>query len=90
MYCIKICDKKSGLKWMIYQVVNILLRKIFKTLRKKRFKTSILRSDLCDYSDAYIVVKEKMKSKSKNESNFTINNNKTTASKSFEYKTKII
>ena len=32
---------------MIYQVVNILLRKIFKTLRKKRFKTSILRSDLC-------------------------------------------
>ena len=75
---------------MVYQVVNILLRKIFKTLRKKRFKTSILRSDLCDYSDAYIVVKEKMKSKSKNESNFTINNNKTTASKSSEYKTKII
>ena len=31
-----------------------------------------------------------MKSKSKNESNFTINNNKTTASKSSEYKTKII
>ena len=90
MYCIKICDKKSGLKWMIYQVVNILLRKIFKTLRKKRFKASILRSDLCDYSDAYIVVKEKMKSKSKNESNFAINNNKTTGSKSFEYKTKII
>ena len=30
---------------MIYQVVNILLR----------FETSMLRSDLCDYSDAYIV-----------------------------------
>ena len=90
MYCIKICDKKSGLKWMIYQVVNILLRKIFKTLRKKRFKTSILRSDLCDYSDAYVVVKEKIKSKSKNQSNFTINNNKTTASKYFEFKTKIM
>ena len=74
---------------MVYQVVNILLRKIFKTLRKKRFKTSILRSDLCDYSDAY-VVKEKIKSKSKNQSNFTINNNKTTASKSFEFKTKIM
>ena len=30
---------------MIYQVVNILLR----------FETSMLRSDLCDYSDTYIV-----------------------------------
>ena len=26
---------------------------------KNMFKTSMLRSDLCDYSDAYIVVKEK-------------------------------
>ena len=25
-----------------------------------RFKTSMLRSDLCDYSDAYIIVKEKL------------------------------
>ena len=25
-----------------------------------RFKTSMLRSDLCDYSDPYIVVKEKI------------------------------
>ena len=25
-----------------------------------RFKTSMLRSDLCDYSDAYIVVKRKI------------------------------
>ena len=32
---------------MIYQVVN-------------RVKTSILRSDLCDNSDAYIVVKERI------------------------------
>ena len=38
---------------MIYQVINILLTKIL------RFKTSMLRSDLCDCSDAYIVVKRK-------------------------------
>ena len=36
---------------MIYQVVNIVNKNI-------KFKTSVLRSDLCDYSDAYIVVKE--------------------------------
>ena len=36
---------------MIYQVVNILLTKNI------RFKTSMLRSDSCDYGDAYIVVK---------------------------------
>ena len=34
-------------------MVNILLRK------KIRFKKSILRSDLCDYSDAYIILKER-------------------------------
>ena len=39
-------------KKMIYQVVNVLL-----TTLRKRLKTSVLRSDLCDYSDAYIVVK---------------------------------
>ena len=27
-------------------------------VNKNRFKTSMLRSDLCDFSDAYIVVKE--------------------------------
>ena len=36
---------------MIYQAVNILSTKIV------RFKTSMLRSGLCGYSDAYIVVK---------------------------------
>ena len=36
---------------MIYQVVNILLTK------KIKIETSILRSDLCDYSDAYIAAK---------------------------------
>ena len=34
---------------MIYQVANIL--------STKRFKTSMLRSDLCDYRDEYIVIK---------------------------------
>ena len=29
----------------------------YKTNKKIRFKTSMLRSDFCDYSDAYIVVK---------------------------------
>ena len=36
---------------MIYQVVIILLTKM------SGFKASMLRSDLCDYSDAHIVVK---------------------------------
>ena len=36
---------------MIYQLVNIL------SIKNIRFKTSMLRSDFCDYSDAYIVVK---------------------------------
>ena len=30
----------------------------YKPSKQIRFKTSMLRSDLCDYSDAYIVVKE--------------------------------
>ena len=30
----------------------------YNTNKQIRFKTSILRSDLCDYSDAYIVLKE--------------------------------
>ena len=32
----------------------------YKASKQIRFKTSILRSDLCDYSDAYIVVKGKI------------------------------
>ena len=30
----------------------------YKPKKQIRFKTSMLRSDLCDYSDAYIVVEE--------------------------------
>ena len=32
----------------------------YNTNKQIRFKTSMLRSDLCDYSDAYILVKEKL------------------------------
>ena len=32
----------------------------YKPSKQIRFKTSVLRSDLCDYSDAYIVLKEKI------------------------------
>ena len=39
---------------MIYQLVNILLTKNI------RFKTSMLKSDLNDYNDAYILVKERI------------------------------
>ena len=34
--------------------------KTYNTKKQIRFKTSMLRSDLCDYSDAYIVVKGKI------------------------------
>ena len=48
--CVRIGDKKMDrskwfIKWYLSDSKNIRLR------------TSLLRSDLCDYSDAYIVVK---------------------------------
>ena len=42
---------KNGLKFMINQKKN------YNPNKETRIKTSMLRSDLCDYSDAYIVVK---------------------------------
>ena len=47
---------------MTYQVANILLTKI-------RFKTSILRSNLCGYSDAYIVPKRRISVRGTNGAN---------------------
>ena len=41
-------------KWV---EVHDQLRESYSTSKKLRFKTPMLRSDLCDYSDAYIVVK---------------------------------
>ena len=42
---------KNGLKFMINQEENNDVN------QETRIKTSMLRSDLCDYSDAYIIVK---------------------------------
>ena len=39
---------------MVYQVVTIL------SYKKIRFKPSMIRSDLCDYSDVYIAAKNIM------------------------------
>ena len=44
--------------------INDYLRGIYSPNKQIRFKTSMLRSSLCDYSDAYILVKE----------NITVNN----------------
>ena len=39
-------------------MINLIMQKIdIIQISKIRFKTSVLRSDLCDYSDASIVVK---------------------------------
>ena len=48
---------------MIYQAVNIL------TTKNIRFKTSMLRSDLCGYSDAYIAVKRRIRVRDTNDTN---------------------
>ena len=49
--CVKICDKKMDWsKWFIKWI-------IFCQQQYKNLKAPMLRSDLCDYSDAYIVVK---------------------------------
>ena len=48
---------------MIYQVVGILLAKI------QNLKTSMLRSNLCDYSDVYIAVNGRINVRSTNDDN---------------------
>ena len=54
--CIKICDKNiSGSKWLSSSQYSVN--------KNISFKTSMLRLDLCDYSDAYIVVKGRVKFK---------------------------
>ena len=44
-------------KWMEVHDKSGTLEDRYKSSKQIRFKTSMLRSDLCDYSDAYIVVK---------------------------------
>ena len=48
--CIKICNKK----WI---KVNDLSSGQYSADKNIRFKTSLLRSNLCDYTDTYIVIK---------------------------------
>ena len=49
--CITVCDKK----WIKVTDLSTIKYSVNKNIR---FKTPMLRSNLCDYSDAYIVVKE--------------------------------
>ena len=44
-------------KWVGAHDQSVSANDRYKLNKQMRFKTSILRSDLCDYSDAYIVVK---------------------------------
>ena len=53
-------------KWI---EVNDLSSSQYPVDKSIRFKTSMLRSNLCDYSDAYIVVKESITVEGTNETN---------------------
>ena len=44
-------------KWVEVHDQSVSVEDRYKPSKQIRFKTSMLRSDLCDYSDAYIVVK---------------------------------
>ena len=44
-------------KWIEFHDQSGTAKDRYKPSKQIRFKTSMLRSDLCDYSDAYIVVK---------------------------------
>ena len=56
---------------MIYQVVSVN--------KNVKFKTSLLRSYVCDYNDVYIVVKESIGVTNTNDGNEEIWSNKTLA-----------
>ena len=47
-------------KWVEAHDQSVSANDRYKLNKQMRFKTSMLRSDLCDYSDAYIVVKGKI------------------------------
>ena len=44
-------------KWIYVHDQSFTAENIYKPSKQIRFKTSMLRSELCDYSDAYIAVK---------------------------------
>ena len=52
-------QKNYKLRQHIWIEVHDQSGETYNTNKQIRFKTSMLRSDLCDYSDAYIVVKGK-------------------------------
>ena len=56
---------------MIYQVVSVN--------KNVKFKTSLLRSYVCDYNDVYIVVKESIGVTDTNDGNEEIRSNETLA-----------
>ena len=53
-------------KWI---EVNDLSSSQYSASKNTRFKTSMLRSDLCDYSNAYIVVKGRISVRGNNANN---------------------
>ena len=59
-------SKLVTIKWI---EINNLSGGQFSVKKNVRFKTSILRSDLCDYSDAYIVVKGRISVTGNNNAN---------------------
>ena len=59
-------SKLVTIKWI---EINNLSGGQFSVEKNVRFKTSILRSDLCDYSDAYIVVKGRISVTGNNNAN---------------------
>ena len=49
--------------------INDLSNGQYTTSKKVRFKTSVLRTNLCDYSDAYIVLKGRVSVRGTNGAN---------------------
>ena len=47
-------DQPNKFKTKIWVKINDDSRRMFNTKSQIKFKTSMLRSNLCDYSDAYI------------------------------------
>ena len=50
-------NQLSKFKTKNWTKINDQLRGVYNTKSNNRFKTSMLKSGLCDYSDAYILVK---------------------------------
>ena len=62
-------NKPSKFKTRNWAEINDEARGTYSPIKKIKFKTSMLRSSLCDYGDAYILVK----------GNISINNTRTAA-----------